>query len=178
MSTKIFGHYIHPMLIVFPLGLLTTSFIFDLIHLASGNPEFARVAYWMVVSGIVGGLIAAPFGTIDWTGIPSGTRAKRIGLWHGFANVVMLALFIASWLLRSGAPGNPGGVPIALSLIGLACGAVAGWLGGELVERLGVGVHPDAHMDAPSSLSNRDARESIRSDRPSESFLGGPRGAH
>ncbi|HXT61103.1 MAG TPA: DUF2231 domain-containing protein [Pirellulales bacterium] len=178
MSTKIFGHYIHPILIVFPLGLLTTSFIFDLIHLASGNPEFARVAYWMIVSGIIGGLAAAPFGTVDWVGIPSGTRAKRIGVRHAFANVVMLALFIASWLLRSGAPGQPGALPIVLSLIGVGCGAVGGWLGGELVERLGIGVHPDAHMDAPSSLGPRDARESVRSDRPHETFLGGPKGAH
>jgi uncharacterized membrane protein len=178
MSTKIFGHYIHPILIVFPLGLFSTSFIFDLIHLATGNPEYALVAYWMVVSGIFGGLAAAPFGTIDWVGIPSGTRAKRIGLWHGFANAAMLALFIASWLLRSGAPGDPSGAPIALSLIGLACGAVGGWLGGELVERLGIGVHTDAHVDAPSSLSGREARESVRSDRLGESFLGGPKGAH
>ena len=33
--------------------------------------------------------------------------------------------------------------------------AVAGWLGGELVERLGVGVDPEAHVNAPSSLARK-----------------------
>nr|WP_176730591.1 hypothetical protein [Micromonospora mirobrigensis] len=32
------------------------------------------------------------------------------------------------------------------------------WLGGELVERLGVGVSDEAGVDAPSSLSHRAAR--------------------
>lgn len=29
-----------------------------------------------------------------------------------------------------------------------------GWLGGELVDRLGVGVHEGANVNAPSSLSH------------------------
>ena len=36
---------------------------------------------------------------------------------------------------------------------------VTGWLGGELVDRLGVGVDRGAHLDAPSSLSGRPATE-------------------
>jgi hypothetical protein len=32
-----------------------------------------------------------------------------------------------------------------------------GWLGGELVDRLAVGVDPGAHVDAPSSLRSRHA---------------------
>ena len=35
---KAFGHGIHPMLFVFPLGLLATAVIFDIIHLASDRP--------------------------------------------------------------------------------------------------------------------------------------------
>jgi hypothetical protein len=35
---------------------------------------------------------------------------------------------------------------------------VTGWLGGELVERLGVGVDEGAHLQAPSSLSGKPAR--------------------
>ena len=34
---------------------------------------------------------------------------------------------------------------------------MTGWLGGELVDRLGVGVDPGAHLDAPSSLSGQPA---------------------
>lgn len=39
---------------------------------------------------------------------------------------------------------------------------VTGWLGGELVERLRVGVDDGAHLDAPSSLSGRPASEEAR----------------
>jgi hypothetical protein len=40
----------------------------------------------------------------------------------------------------------------------LMIGSVAGWLGGELVDRLGVGVDDGAHLNAPSSLSSRSTR--------------------
>jgi hypothetical protein len=45
-----------------------------------------------------------------------------------------------------------------LSFIGAGMAGLGGWLGGELVERLGVGVHEGANLDAPSSLSNASAR--------------------
>jgi hypothetical protein len=34
---------------------------------------------------------------------------------------------------------------------------ITGWLGGELVDRLGVGVDEGAHVNAPSSLKSRRA---------------------
>ena len=156
---KLFGHPIHPMLIPFPLGLLATSLAFDLIHLLAGGEPWAEVAYWMIAAGIIGGLAAAPTGWVDWLAIPAGTRAKAIGLWHGVGNVVVLVFFAVSWFLRRDAPDEPGTLPVVLSLVGLALAVLTGWLGGELVDRLGVGVDPGAHLDAPSSLSGRPASE-------------------
>src|SRR3954452_10705515 len=69
---KVFGHPLHQMLIVFPLGLLGTAVVFDLIHLGTGNPRMAEVAFYMIAAGLVGGLVAAPPGLIDWLAIPSG----------------------------------------------------------------------------------------------------------
>lgn len=147
------------MLIPFPLGLLATSVVFDIIHLLTGNDTFAEVAYWMIVAGLIGGVVAAPFGTIDWLAIPSGTRAKSVGLWHGGGNLTVLVLFGVSWFLRRDAPEDSGGLAIVLSLIGVALATVTGWLGGELVDRLAVGVDRGAHLDAPSSLSARPATD-------------------
>jgi uncharacterized membrane protein len=48
-------------------------------------------------------------------------------------------------------------LPLALEVIGLLAALVTGWLGGELVDRLGVGVDRGANLDAPSSLSNQPA---------------------
>ncbi len=156
---KLFGYPIHPMLIPFSLGLLLTSFIFDVVYLLTDNGKWSEIAFWMIAAGVIGGLPAAVFGLIDWLAIPSGTRAKRIGLWHGAGNVVVVVLFIVSWLLRADAPGEPGAIPIVLSLVGVALAGLTGWLGGELVDRLGVGVDDGAHLNSPSSLSGRPASE-------------------
>ena len=152
-KVKFAGHPVHPMLIVFPLGLLATAVIFDIIYLVSGNSQWTVVAYYMIGAGIIGGLAAAVFGWLDWIAIPSGTRARRIGLWHGVGNVVVLALFILSWVLRRENPEVPPTGAIVAGLTGAVIALVTGWLGGELVDRLGVGVDDGAHLDSPSSLS-------------------------
>jgi uncharacterized membrane protein len=159
---KLAGHAIHPMLIAFPLGLLATAVIFDLIYLFTGNAELVTFSYWAIAAGIVGGLLAALFGLIDWLAIPAGTRAKGVGLWHGGGNVVVVLLFVVSWLLRLPAPRTPGPLPFILSLVGVVLALVTSWLGGELVERLGVGVDAGANLDAPSSLSGQPATASGR----------------
>jgi len=151
---KLFGHAIHPILIVYPLGLLSGAVIFDVIYLLTGNPTWTTVSYWMIAAGIVGGLLAAVFGLIDFLGIPSGTRAKRIGLLHGLTNLGVMILFIASWLLRANATEVPSTAAFALSFIGVGAALLGGWLGGELVERLGVGVTPGANVNAPNSLTH------------------------
>jgi uncharacterized membrane protein len=109
----------------------------------------------MIGAGILTGLIAAPFGAIDWLAIPSGTRAARIGFFHGVGNVVVLLMFALSWWMRRDNPAAPETFALMLSFIGVALALVTGWLGGELVDRLGVGVDEGAHVDAPSSLSTR-----------------------
>jgi hypothetical protein len=50
-----------------------------------------------------------------------------------------------------------------LSIIGVCIALVTGWLGGELVDRLGVGVDEGAYVNAPSSLRSQTAGELERS---------------
>ncbi|MEW5849263.1 MAG: DUF2231 domain-containing protein [Myxococcota bacterium] len=155
---KLLGHPVHPMLIVIPAGLFLVSFIFDLINLSTENADYARAAYLMISAGILGALAAAVFGVIDWFKIPAGTRAKAIGLYHGLGNVVMLLLFIGSFYVRNADPGAPTRLAFVLSGLGVMVLLVTGWLGGELVDRLGVGVDEGANVNAPSSLSHRSTR--------------------
>ncbi len=156
-KARLFGHPIHQMLIVFPLGLLGMSLLFDILYLSTGGDHWSLVSYYMIAAGILSGLVAAPFGTIDWLAIPGGTRAKRVGLLHGGGNVVVLLFFILSWFLRRDAPTAPGGLEVGLSAAGVLLSLVTGWLGGELVDRLGVGVDEGANVNAPSSLSGEPA---------------------
>ena len=117
------------------------------------------VAYWMIVAGILGGLAASVFGWIDWFAIPQETRAKQIGLLHGVGNMLVLTLFTNSWWIRRSAPEEPAMIAHVFSFAGAVRALLTGWLGGELVERLGVGIDAGAHLNAPRSLSNRPISE-------------------
>jgi uncharacterized membrane protein len=160
-KVKLFGHPVHPILVMFPLGLMATSVIFDVIYLVTDKVQLSQVAYWMIVAGSISGVVAAPFGLVDWLAIPTGTRAKRIGLLHGVGNFVVLLFFFVSWYIRGSAEAMPGTFAYVCSFLGVGLALLTGWLGGELVDRLGVGVDPGAHMNAPSSLSGRPAHEHI-----------------
>ena len=157
-KAKLFGHPIHPMLIVLPLGLFIMAVVTDIGYMSTQSGTFALVSYWNIAGGLIGGLLAAVFGLVDFLAIPSGTRAKAIGLYHGLLNVIVVALFGVSWLMRASVEGHlPSLMASVLIFAGLLIGAVSGWLGGELVDRLGVGVDEGANLNAPSSLRGRPA---------------------
>lgn len=165
---KAAGHPIHQQLIVFPLGLLGTAVVFDLLRLVTGNDRFALASFYMIGAGVVAGLLAAIFGVIDYIAVPPGTRAKRVGLLHGVGNVVVVALFAVSWWLRDGQVEHvPTALALSLGLLGAGISIVTGWLGGELVSRMGVGVASDAHLDAPAAFETgiRIGRASSRTGR-------------
>jgi uncharacterized membrane protein len=149
---KFLGHPIHQTLVAFPVGLLVMTTVFDIVHAVGESTTSATVAFWLLGAGILAGLIAAPFGTLDWLAIPKGVRAKRIGAIHGVGNVVVLLLYATSWWLRSDQPADPPVAALVLSIVAVAIAGVTAWLGGELVSRLGVGVADNASLDAPSSL--------------------------
>lgn len=157
-KVKLLGHPIHPMLIVFPLGLLSMGVFFDVLYVLTQDVAFATVAFYNIATGIIGGLTAALFGFLDWITIPGGTRAKRLGLLHGLGNVVVVGLFTVSWFMRASVPSRePSLTAFVLGLLGISLALVTGWLGGELVNRLGIGVEPGANPNSPSSLSGKPA---------------------
>jgi uncharacterized membrane protein len=155
---KIFGHPIHPILVTLPIGLFTMAVVSDILYLATVNELFPIVAFFNISGGILGGLLAMIFGYIDYAALPENTRAKRIGLFHGFGNLIVLVLFSISW---SGRANIEGYIPSALALFfgfgAFLIAAFTAWLGGELVDRLGVGVDAGANLDAPNSMSGKSA---------------------
>jgi uncharacterized membrane protein len=156
---RVLGHPVHPMLVMFPAALLITGTLFDLFRLISDNGVFGEVGFWTISVGILGGILAALTGFADWTKIPAGTRAKRVGRLHGLLNAVVLVLFAVAWLIRVDNDNHAaGGGTFVLELVAVLVAGGAAWLGGELVDRLGIGVDPDAHPDAPSSIAPRQRR--------------------
>jgi uncharacterized membrane protein len=146
------GHPIHQMVIVLPLGLLATAATFEIAGTASGNKHLLRTSHTMTSAGLATAVASAVPGAIDFWNIPSDTRAKKIGLLHGVGNLIVTGLFAAAWAKRRGNPGRSDRGAVSLSTAGALLALVTGWLGGELVDRLGIGVHEGANVNAPNSL--------------------------
>lgn len=159
---KLFGHPIHQMLVGLPIGMLTGVIVFDILHLITGGTRWIPISYWLIPVGVIAGLLAAVFGFLDWTKIPAGTRAKRIASTHGVGNVTVVTLFVISWFLRGDSMTAPSTWALILSFAAFALVLFTGWLGGELVDQLGIGVNDGAHLNAPSSLSGRATSEGLR----------------
>ena len=174
---RFLSHSIHQIVIVFPLGLLFTSVVFDIIGLVSGAPQWSYIATYMIGAGLVGGIAAAVFGFVDYLAIPPHTRARRTGRIHGLASVCMVLLFgIGEWL-RIGPVSQPTVAALAFSLAGVLVGGLAGWLGGELVTRMGIGVDDDAGLDAPGSFALRATVRRIAGQDSPTGTVGIPDGA-
>ena len=83
-------------------------------------------------------------------------------------------LFALSWYARQDAPRDPGYIAHGTAFAGIILALVTGWLGGELVDRLRVGIDDGAHLNSPNSLSGRPASEDAT---PNTRGTGGLEGA-
>jgi uncharacterized membrane protein len=147
---------VHQVLVAIPIGMFVIAVLFDIITAFVPIQALAIASYWNVIAGVAGALFAAVFGLIDWTKIPKRTRARRLGIYHALVNVTATVAFAGAAYLRFTADSYFVTTPaLLLELAGFVIVGVGGWMGGELVDRLGIGVHEHAHADAPSSLSTR-----------------------
>ena len=134
------SHPIHPMLVVFPIGLWIFSFISDVVFLLGGNPLWNDIAFYALIGGLTGALLAAVPGLIDMFSIAD-PKAGKVAWNHMVLNLIVIAIYSLNLYLRSTLPAGAW-FPIALSAIGVILLAAAGWLGGELAYVYGVGVGP------------------------------------
>jgi len=131
------NHPIHPMLIVFPIGLWIFSLVCDIIFHFGGSAVWNDVAFRSMAGGIIGALFAAVPGFIDFTSLSG--RPKAVAAVHMIINLSLVVLFAIDLYIRSrGVPVDS--APTVLSIIGVIALAVSGWLGGKLVYVLTVAV--------------------------------------
>jgi uncharacterized membrane protein len=134
---SIAGHPIHPMLVVFPLGLWVFSLVSDLIFVLGGAAVWADVAYYTMGGGIVGALLAAVPGLIDYFAIRA-PAVRATATSHMILNLAAVALYLLNlFFLRTP---SPSALAVLLSAISVGLLAVSGWLGGSLVYVHGMGV--------------------------------------
>jgi uncharacterized membrane protein len=153
---RVLGHSVHQMLIPLPAGLFIVAALLDIVGAFVKSAWIPTVSFWNIALGIISGLVAALFGIADWTKIPSGTRAKRIGSLHAVSNVITMVLFGAAlWMRSMDSLRRTDTASLTLEIVAFLLLGVAAWFGGELVDRLGIGVDENAHANAPSSLRTK-----------------------
>jgi uncharacterized membrane protein len=136
---SISGHPIHPMLITIPVGLFIFSLVCDLCSMRSADPAtWALVAFYTMVGGFVGALVAAIPGLIDLLSLQD-AAIKKTAITHMSINLIVVALYAINIWLRT-TIGTNVGAPLVLSVIAVAMLVVSGWLGGKMVHEAGVGV--------------------------------------
>jgi uncharacterized membrane protein/nitrite reductase/ring-hydroxylating ferredoxin subunit len=135
------SHPIHPILIAFPIAFFVGTLIFDILGIIYNNDIFYAVSFYMQIAGIIGGLLAAIPGAIDYfKTVPPNSSAKKRATKHALLNITIIVLFLAAWLLK-GDDVNPY-IILILEIIAIILLGIAGWLGGTLVYRNQIGVDP------------------------------------
>ncbi len=125
------GHALHPMLTDAPIGLWTASMVLDLVGGKASRPAARR----LVGMGLLAAVPTAAAGLAEWESLPN-RASRRVATAHAAGNVLVLGLYLRSWLSRRGGRHTAG------ALWGFAGGvlaAVTGYLGGHLSFALGVG---------------------------------------
>ncbi len=149
------GHPIHAMVVGFPIGLYSSAVVCDLLHLALGGDSWFRMAYWMLVFGLVSHLGAAATGLPDFFAVmKERADARRPAQTHLVFGISLLVVQGLNLAVRNGGELPHGGsvaFPVIINLIGASLTGVQGWYGGELVYRHHIGIElpdptpPDQH---------------------------------
>ena len=140
-TARISSHPIHPMIVALPLGLWIGSWVFDVLGSMRGSSYLWAASFYCAIAGIVGALLAAVPGAIDWlTVVPPNSSAKKRGAIHGSLNVLILLAFVVIAFRRGGAANPADGIELTISTIAIGALCVSGWLGGTLSYRNQIGV--------------------------------------
>jgi len=139
-TARIAGHPIHPMLVPFPIVCFTGALLTDIAYARTADIMWSNFSAWLLVAGIVMGVLAALAGLIDFISNRR-IRAQKPAWPHLLGNLVVLALALWNNFVHSRDAWTsvmPTG--LILSALTVAVMLVTAWLGGSLVYRHGVGV--------------------------------------
>lgn len=159
------GHPIHPMLIPLPIGFFIGSLVCDIITYYQDPAFFSRMSEVLIGFGIIGALLAAVFGLIDYTSAPMSDGAKRTATTHLILNLVLVAVYAVDFYLRLSNPIVPAGY--VLSVIGVILLGISGYLGGHLsfVGHVGVEEQPTTIASGRTetgTVEHRSTRTTLR----------------
>jgi len=125
------------MLVTLPIGLWVFSLVCDFVFVSNGDTRWETTAYFTLGGGIVGALLAAIPGLLDFVGLHD-ARERRVATTHLVLNLGIVAIQAVNFWLRSVPEYGGSRLPLGISIIAIAALLVSGWLGGQLVHVLGV----------------------------------------
>lgn len=137
--------HLHAMVIHFPIALLMAGFLSELIALFSKKGFFKNAAFYLLILGALGAIVAYLSGSYAGEGIEEGPLKIPVEL-HEQAATITLWLAIVTALFRIGIyffkVNRSWTKWVSIILFAAVVGAIArtGYLGGELVYSHGAGV--------------------------------------
>ena len=143
------NHPIHPALVAIPIGAFVLALIGDIATSAARTQFWYSFALYCIGIGILGALLAAIFGFVDYFSVPMSPRAATLATRHMVLNLIAVVLYIISFFARTNDAAfqtSRWGAVMALEVIALVILARSGWIGGQMVfeHRVGVVEGPEA----------------------------------
>lgn len=141
---RLFGHPVHPMLVHFPTALFTTTLLFDVAGLYSGDRSFAYAAFYCLCVGEGTGLLAALFGVVDYLKLTGNDRLFAKASRHAVIQLLVMVLFGILTVLRWQAYPRlfpVSGAEILTGAAGVFLMVTGNYIGGDMVfsDRVGIG---------------------------------------
>jgi uncharacterized membrane protein len=124
-------HPVHAMLVGFPIGFFGAVLVSDIISIWGNHAFWPLVATYSIAFGVVGALLAAIFGFIDYFTAPMSAAIKRTATTHMILNLFVVVCEIAAFFVRLANPMSVLGY--VLTYVGIGTLLVSGWYGGHLV---------------------------------------------
>lgn len=150
-TAAILHHPIHPMLIPIPATTLLGVVVTDIVYLSNGNPFWAEASWWLLLAGLISGVVAAIPGLIDMATIRE-VRELPSAYVHGGGNLLALVLTAANFMLRDDHLAVDT-LNLGLSIAVAAILGVTAWLGGELSYRHRIGIIADDSDSAAEKVT-------------------------
>lgn len=135
---------IHPFVVHFPIAFLIAGSIFIILYISKKDPAFEKAAYYSIIFGYIGVVIAVVTGSIDLSYLAeTDPRQGPVGIHSYFGASLLFIYGVEIWLRRK----QPKILDrplcwlyITVAILGNVIVLVTGWLGGRLVYGLKVGI--------------------------------------
>lgn len=150
-TAAILHHPIHPMLIPIPATTLLGTLVTDLVYRSTANVFWAEASWWLLLVGVISGVVAAIPGLIDYLSIQELRRLPSAHV-HAAGNLIAIGLAAANLAFRAGGDADVTAGNLVLSFAVAGILVVTAWLGGELSYRHRIGIIADESESASDKV--------------------------